>query len=65
MALSDKDALLLAQVAAESDIDANILLELAALESDFPDAGIWGAKAELGRRVTAILNSFASRGDAR
>jgi hypothetical protein len=61
MALSDKDAALLAQAAKECDIDPQLVLELAGLQVDIPDANIWGAGAELGRRVASILNDYAGR----
>lgn len=65
MALSEKDAALLAQAAADCDVDPQLLLDLAALEADIPDANVWGAGAELGRRVASILNSYAQREEAR
>jgi hypothetical protein len=52
---------LLARVAEQCGVSVELLVELAALELEIPDINVWGAKAELGRRVAAILDEEAER----
>ena len=51
---------LLNRVARECDLPANLLTQLAALQTVIPDVNVRGAKAELGRRVAAILDDTAA-----
>lgn len=50
---------LLAQVAEQCGVPVELLNRLAALELEIPDINLWGAKAELSRRVTAIIDDQA------
>lgn len=52
---------LLARVTRECELPADLLRRLAALEAAIPDVNVWGAKAELGRRVAEILDEAAAR----
>lgn len=59
MVLTERDAELLARVADEGGLPAQLLVDLAHLEDDIPDLNLHGAKAELSRRVADVLNSYA------
>lgn len=61
MSLNSRDTDLLAQVAMEAGVPPQLLLDLANLEQHVPDVNILGSKAELTRRVTALLNDYAAR----
>ncbi|MDO3431919.1 hypothetical protein QWJ46_04415 [Rhizobium sp. CBN3] len=50
---------LLARVAEQCGVPVELLNRLAALELEIPDINLWGAKAELSRRVTAIIDDHA------
>jgi len=52
---------LLACVTRDCDLPSDLLQRLAALEAVIPDVNVWGAKAELGRRVAEILDEVAAR----
>lgn len=64
MALMDRDADLLAQVAAEAGLPAQLLVDLARLEDNIPDLNLHGAKAELTRRVNDVLKVYADPEEA-
>jgi hypothetical protein len=51
---------LLDRVAGECDLPGHLLIQLAALQTVIPDVNVRGAKAELGRRVAAILDDTAA-----
>ncbi len=51
---------LIARVAAETDVPEMMLQALVGLERDFPDLNVWGAKPQLARRVSTILESAAA-----
>ena len=51
---------LLERVARECDLPTDLLTQLAALRTVIPDVNVRGAKAELGRRVGAILDEIAA-----
>lgn len=64
MALTDRDAELLARVAEEAGLPIDLMMRLACLEEDIPDLSLHGAKSELNRRVTEVLNAYATPGDS-
>lgn len=51
---------LLRRVARECDVPGDLLSQLAALQTVIPDVNVRGARAELGRRVAAILDYTAA-----
>ena len=62
--MSDEDTnqgTLLDRVAKQAGVAPELLERLTALELEIPDINVHGAKAELGRRVAAILDEEVQR----
>jgi hypothetical protein len=57
--MDDDAADLLVQVADRERLPVKVLEQLMALEPEFPDFNLYGAKTEFGRRVAAILDAAA------
>ncbi|APZ97612.1 hypothetical protein BWQ93_03260 [Sphingopyxis sp. QXT-31] len=62
MAEGDAVDELLQRAAARHGLPLAILQDLLALEGDFPDFTVHGAKSEFTRRVTALLDAAAGEG---
>jgi len=56
---------LLARVAEEVGLSRQLLSDLAALETGFPDMNLRGAKPELGRRIAELLDAAVAEEGAR
>lgn len=63
MKLSDDEQKLIADVAAEYEVNEDVIFSLLGLEQEFPDIYAWGARANLKRRVGQILQQAAQHAE--
>lgn len=63
MQLSNEEQRLIADVAAELELNEDVIISLLELEQEFPDIYAWGARANLKRRVARILEQAAQHAE--
>lgn len=60
----DLDRTLIDQAAAQHDVNPEVLVELLELAGEFPDMTAWGAKSQLLRRISEILEAAGGTPEA-